>query len=218
MRLFSYKLTTDSGFAPNPFFGELTLATCKPQIRLHKKIGDWIAGFTSKRLCGDQVGNERLIFLMNVTDKLPLSIYWSEPRFLVKRPGGSSPNQDLVDRPTPHVLHQGDNVYYFKGQLAYQMPNPNHPEHFMEHDVSGKYALCSTLFYYFGSKPVTLPHEFKPSIPRAQSSHGSRTHNEELARLFIEHIQVNYPRGVNSAPTKWPPNDISWDQHLNSQQ
>ena len=50
IRLFSYKLTNDGGFAPNPFWGALTLATCKPQIRLSKRIGDWIAGFSSGTL------------------------------------------------------------------------------------------------------------------------------------------------------------------------
>ena len=29
MRLFAYKMTHDTGFAPNPFWGYLTLATCK---------------------------------------------------------------------------------------------------------------------------------------------------------------------------------------------
>lgn len=52
-------MTDDTGFAPNPFFGILTLATCKPGIRLTKKVGDYIAGFTSERLCKDLPGNER---------------------------------------------------------------------------------------------------------------------------------------------------------------
>jgi hypothetical protein len=33
VRLFSCKMTNDSGFAPNPFFGALTMATCKPGMR-----------------------------------------------------------------------------------------------------------------------------------------------------------------------------------------
>ena len=33
MRLFAYKMTHDTGFAPNPFWGWMTLATCKSQIR-----------------------------------------------------------------------------------------------------------------------------------------------------------------------------------------
>ncbi|MGE3595803.1 MAG: hypothetical protein AB7N70_09645 [Dehalococcoidia bacterium] len=42
----SYKMTHDTGFAPNPFWGCLTLATCKPGIRQTRGPGDWIAGFT----------------------------------------------------------------------------------------------------------------------------------------------------------------------------
>jgi hypothetical protein len=37
VRLFTYKMTHDSGFAPNPFYDILTLATCKPGIRKTKK-------------------------------------------------------------------------------------------------------------------------------------------------------------------------------------
>ena len=55
IRLFSYKLTNDSGFAPNPFGRVMTLATCKPKIRQSKIPGDWIAGFTSGHLNGDYI-------------------------------------------------------------------------------------------------------------------------------------------------------------------
>ena len=38
MQLISYKVKHDTGFAPNPYFGILTLATCKPAIRRSSKI------------------------------------------------------------------------------------------------------------------------------------------------------------------------------------
>ncbi|MFR7823127.1 MAG: hypothetical protein ACLU30_07910 [Odoribacter splanchnicus] len=38
----------DTRFAPNPLFGVLTLATCKPSMRRNMQIGNWIAGWTSK--------------------------------------------------------------------------------------------------------------------------------------------------------------------------
>ena len=40
--LFSYVVRSDGGFAPNPFFGYCTLATCKPRIRKGALVGDWI--------------------------------------------------------------------------------------------------------------------------------------------------------------------------------
>jgi hypothetical protein len=72
-------MINDSGFAPNPFHGLLTLANCKPYFRKHKKEGDWIAGFTSQGLNGDIVGDERLIFLMKVTSKIDYGKYWGIP-------------------------------------------------------------------------------------------------------------------------------------------
>ena len=66
IRLFSYKMTHDTGFAPNPFGGFMTLATCKPKIRECKKIGDWIAGFTSGQLNDEFVGKEKLVYLMQI--------------------------------------------------------------------------------------------------------------------------------------------------------
>ena len=99
--LYSYKMTNDSGFAPNPFYGVLTLATCKPKIRLLRKENDYIAGFTSKRLCDDEVGQERLIFLMKVTKKLTIEQYYKDADFQCKIP---SYNSGLIAK-------TGDNIY-----------------------------------------------------------------------------------------------------------
>jgi Nucleotide modification associated domain 2 len=48
MTLYSYIVTHDTGFAPNPFFGFCTLACCKPGIRKHADKLDWIVGLTPK--------------------------------------------------------------------------------------------------------------------------------------------------------------------------
>lgn len=86
LRLFSYKFTNDSGFAPNPFGGVMTLATCKPMIRKSKRIDDWIAGFTSGKLNGDPVGRERLIYLMQVTGKIAFEEYCNNTSYDIKKP------------------------------------------------------------------------------------------------------------------------------------
>ena len=44
MKIYSYIVKRDYGFAPNPFYGYCTLATCKPVIRKHAEIGDIIVG------------------------------------------------------------------------------------------------------------------------------------------------------------------------------
>ena len=68
MKLFVYVVRYDSGFAPNPFFGYCTLATCKPGIRKGAQEGDWIAGVGSK-----QKGQTRkLVYAMKVEEIISL--------------------------------------------------------------------------------------------------------------------------------------------------
>ena len=63
MKLYSYVMKYDDGFAPNTTGEYLTLATCKPNIRRVAKVGDYVIG-TGSLPRGNQ-GN--LIYIMQVT-------------------------------------------------------------------------------------------------------------------------------------------------------
>jgi hypothetical protein len=96
--LFSYKIVRDFGFAPNPFFGFCTLATCKPQIRKGAKVGDLIVGTGGLGHCRPK----RVIFAMRVSEKLTFNEYWHDKRFEKKRPNlGSN-----------WIRAYGDNIYH----------------------------------------------------------------------------------------------------------
>ena len=205
-RLFSYKLINDSGFAPNPYFGLLTLATCKPGIRRAKDVGDWIAGFTSKQLCGDPVGKERLIFLMQVTEKMCFSRYYGDRRFTNKIPDRSKPQC---------IWLTGDNIYKTKSKNSSnfedfeQLPNPNHNETKKEHDLSGEFVLVSSRFFYFGSEALIIPEEIRPEVPKGQSANGVRTKDEILAEKFIRYFVSHCKIGVHGTPHSWTEDDPS---------
>lgn len=98
MRVYSYVVRLDHGFAPNPFHGVCTLATCKPKIRKFAVEGDWVMGTGSAKwnLAG------RLIFAMRIGEITTFDRYWRDPRFRVKRPNlrGSL------------KLRFGDNIYH----------------------------------------------------------------------------------------------------------
>lgn len=193
MPLFSYKMTHDTGFAPNPFGFTLTLATCKPQIRRAKKVGDWLAGFTSKTLNGDRVGEERLIYLMRVGEKLHLRDYYDDARFQDKIPNASD------NSPASRF---GDNIYrpLVPGAVEpahfEQLPNPHHwdlgqntcSQHHLQDDVFGQYVLIADEFYYFGAEAIALPDSVRPALMAGQSGHGRRS-DDELANRFITHIR-----------------------------
>lgn len=85
-RLYSYKMARATGFAPNPYFGVLTLATCKGDLRRIVQPGNWIAGWTSKSLKKyfTDIGKERLVYLARVSKKLTYAEYWE--RYKEKHP------------------------------------------------------------------------------------------------------------------------------------
>jgi hypothetical protein len=67
LRLFSYVVRYDKGFAPNLFWNYCTLATCKPGIRRKAEVGDWVVGTGSK----ENVGIGKLIYAMKIEEKIP---------------------------------------------------------------------------------------------------------------------------------------------------
>jgi hypothetical protein len=216
--LFAYKLTHDSGFAPNPFWGYLTLATCKPGIRRSKKVGAWIAGFASGQLCGDAIGEEKLVYLMQVTEKFSIADYFRSSRFVRKIPPTSGGQ---------HVLSVGDNIYeplrlHSTAPSAFrQLPNNSHwdgigvctPKPSKAHDISGQFVLVSNRFAYFGSEALMIPPELRPNVPRGQSSQGSATRDAARVNAFVGYV-FQKARGcqVLAAPHEWQDGDNSWQQ------
>jgi hypothetical protein len=202
IRLFAYKMTHDTGFAPNPFHAMLTLANCKPCIRKYKKTGDWIAGFTSRELNGDDVGKEKLVYLMKVTGKIPYNEYWNNPLYKLKKPNLQS---SQVTAKTGDNIYKPNNINAELYTDFEQIPNKNHyDEEAKILDISGKYVLISECFYYFGSKPLKIDKEIKPCIPKGQSAHGARTQDTMKAKRFIRYIQSNYKVGIHNMPHDWP--------------
>ena len=197
-RLFCYKMTHDTGFAPNPFHGYLTLATCKPQIRLKKRVGDWVAGFTSRSLNGDEPGAERLVYLMRVDEKLSLEHYFADPRFARKKPRR---------RPPGDVDHAGDNIYWRDAGKWRQLRNGFHSSKDIAADTDGRFVLISTSFAYFGSKPLEVPVGVRPSVPLGISAHGARTSDDRRATAFREFVMASRPQ-IIPQPTGWRGSEV----------
>lgn len=201
-RLFSYKLTSDYGFAPNPFGGYLTLATCKPGIRRSKRVGDWIAGFTSHDLTGDPVGRERLIFLMQIDMILPFADYYRSDRFAFKIP---------VEQSNDPYNAAGDNIYkplipnaqadddFERNPLAYHSLDDKH------HDLSGKNVLIAIRFAYFGRGAIEIPATIRPRVPLGQHPYGWLTCDPGIVDGLIDYVEgrAGLKAAVVDLPTGW---------------
>ena len=176
----SYKMRTDCGFAPNPYGGMLTIATCKAYIREVAACGEWIAGFTSQALNGDPAGEERLVFLMRVTGKLRRDVYYD--LFPQKRPD-QDPCGDNIYRP------DGNGGYCHVGGIHYTSAEDQ------EKDRKSEWVLLSDDFYYFGGKPVRVD-AVSLKVPRSQSRYGTLTKGipaEAFIGFITQYAAKHYP-------------------------
>lgn len=150
-RIFTYVVTHDSGYAPNPFHRWCTLACCKPVIRSSAEKGDWVVGITSK------TRGHLLVYAMRVDEVLEIAEYWKDRRFLKKRPRWL-PDWELSRDSV------GDNCYepvgrgrFLQHPCRHSRKNGRTNGRARDHDVGGKYVLVSKHFSYFGDDARPLP-------------------------------------------------------------
>lgn len=100
VRIYSYVVRYDSGFAPNPFYGYCTLATCKPDVRRAAQVGDWVVGSASNNRSVKRGGH--LVYAMRVTEAISFDVYANDKRFSSKRPFRMGSRKQSC----------GDDIYY----------------------------------------------------------------------------------------------------------
>lgn len=152
-RLFSYVVTHDTGFAPNPYGGILTLATCKPRIRATAQRGDWLLGTGSVR----GVGAGSVVYAACIAEVVPLEQYATEARFAVKHPAVGKESWQ----------RHGDNIYtQLSDGTWHQRRNIHHVAKDIPRDLRGKNALVCERFWYFGSAVPLLPEALTGLVKR----------------------------------------------------
>lgn len=172
MKLYSYVMVSDSGFAPNPSDGFCTLACCKPVIRRTVNVGDWLIGTGSK----GTVGNDKLIYAMQISEKMGFNSYFQDNRF----------------------KNRLDNIYLKENGNWFQKKNKHHHKEDMEHNLSGKQVLISNHFYYFGKDAITIPKKFWEIIKTGPGHKCNFPVN--LINDFIKWLEGNYALGKQDTP------------------
>jgi len=198
-KLYSYIVTHDTGFSPNPFWGFITLANCKPSIRRNAKVGDWIIGLSPKAK-----GN-KLIYAMQVEEIVPYDRYYRDSRFAVKIPDYTKGKVvckcgDNIYKPLPNGgFRQLQSIHSLKQGIR---ENPKTKAH----DLGGKNVLISKNYYYFGLRAVDLPETLNGL--KVGRGHKSRF-SSDIISAFTKFIS-RYTAGVKARPTRWSPDDDSW--------
>jgi len=142
MRLYSYIVAVDDGFAPCPMPGLCSLACCKPMIRRLARQGDWVMGTMPK-----ERGEGRLVYLMQVGRVLSFADYYRDQKLRRRR--------DCIYRP-------------LKCGGFRQKGNPWHGHSNIKKDLSGKNVLLAKRFVYFGENAQPVPPAFRRYVARGQ--------------------------------------------------
>ncbi len=195
MSYYSYVVARDYGFAPNPFYGYCTLATCKPRIRKGAKIGDWIFGNGSSAL----KYKDRLIFAMKITDKMSFDEYWNHQLFQIKKPrmnGGTLKNL------------YGDNIYHRKNgdwiqaDSHHSLADGKTNHHNLDRDTgTTDSVLISEEFFYFGKNAVTVPDMYIDNVFHSGRNH-SRPDNV-WGDKFVSFLKEKYRLGLHADPIQF---------------
>jgi hypothetical protein len=202
MSIYTYVVRYDSGFAPNPFYGFCTLATCKPKIRRHAKIGDWLLGSGS----GDKkIGRAGyLVYAMRVSEALSFDEYDADPRFFQKKPYRTGSRKQSC----------GDNIYFRNvlpgpwsqrdsfHSLSDGSVNLKH----VGRDTSVNRVLVSNDFIYFGGTGPRVLASLKDQRGKhiVHSRVGqSRFDDARLIEEFERWIRSLGDMGYRGAPYEW---------------
>ena len=198
MRLFSYVITHDTGFAPNPFGGLLTLATCKPKIRQVAQPGDWLVGTGS----ATAIGSDKVVYAARIREVLPIANYGEDPRFSFKIP---------TLKGEPWRRH-GDNIYLLGPDGEWkQRTNLHHRKGDTVKDTDGRNALICEFFYYFGSEAPRLPDHLLGLVKRGPG-HRCDAAPEQIDALV--RWLAGFTPGVLGQPvmTAHGDADLDWEQ------
>lgn len=200
--VFSYVVRYDSGFAPNPFYGYCTLATCKPDIRNSASIGDWVVGSGSNDRSVRRGGY--LVYAMRITEILTFDAYSSDPRFGPKKPYRTGSRKQSC----------GDNIYFradpsspWQQRDSFHSRSDGHAntDH-IKRDTGVNRVLISEDYVYFGGQGPLFPDDLASSDGRQLCKNGigrSRFDDVHAVDSLEGWVRSLGARGYQGAPYEW---------------
>lgn len=194
-KIYSYIVAHDSGFAPNPFNGFCTLATCKPDIRRLASLGDWIVGTGSSRKRVHLGGV--LVYAMRVHETLCFAQYWNDSRFERKKPNlyGS------------YRAACGDNIYYPLGNGKWRQidsfhskrDGSPHQDH-IKRDTRINRVLIGKDFVYFGANGYKIPISLEKIVPPPGHRKHKKFKDQDIIIKFEDWLKSLHAKGYQGKP------------------
>jgi hypothetical protein len=197
-KIYFYKLTNDGGGAPCVERGLLSLAICKPKIRVSAEPDDVVFGFTANSL--DK--KNRLLYIAKVTGKEADGDYFRLRKYSARR--------DCIYkmREKKFAWKKGALYHNKPDDLVHDLGSPPH--------YSKAVVLLSNDFRYFGANGTDDYKSHYPNIKKAIETlgRGHRVHLDERLRIELDTLMNSEwrktSRKVLGKPTSQPRPDACY--------
>lgn len=184
-KAYVYVVDRDFGFAPNPFHGYCSLATCKPGIRHKADAWDWVIGMGGSRLGA----TGRCVFAMLISRKVTFDEYWINPEYIDKRPVRNGSRKMMV----------GDNIYHFdRSAKRWRQADSHHSNadgsvntHNLRVDTKSDKVLISHHYFYFGSRAPVVPSHILESIG-FRNGRNYRVFDEGICACLLDWLYTSH--------------------------
>ena len=164
MRLCSYTVKHDKGFAPNPFWCYCTLAACASnhQGGVRLECSDWLVAME------DTNHGNKLLYKMEVHERLHFVEYFTDSKFQKNK---------LVMTGTWRQ-RCGDDIYYMQNRKWKQLPTLYlFGRAHLKKDTKYPYVFIGRRFYCFGENAVPISEQFGTLIKDRQGTKCSHDAN-----------------------------------------
>lgn len=195
MKVHTYAVEHDLGFAPNPFHGVCSLACCAPRIRKYAKVGDLVVGRGSARFNR----RDNLVYWMKIDRIIDFEAFDLSGEFRDKMPNmaGSS------------IQRFGDNIYFKDPETgAFRQRDSFH-----SHENGGQSqadidtdtgistnVLLATEFSYFGAEGPKIPEELRSMFLQRGWKYN---HAPDQQDALVAWLQIAKPKYLHGLPTDW---------------
>jgi len=168
-------------------------------IRESAELNDVIIGIAGSNQRGLGRYHPQLIYWMRVDLDLTFDQYWSDPRFVQKRPQIPGPKMRMVGDST--YRHEPDCIDWSFGMSMHYVAGAAQTDggHVVR-DTKADRVLLSQYYTYWGKSGPAVPAHLLPLFPRRNQK---CNHDAALLAELHDFIRLDQPLGLVGDPADW---------------
>jgi hypothetical protein len=163
------------------------------------EVGDWVIGTGT----ASRKRRSYLVFVMKVDEALTFDEYWSDSRFLQKRPNLRGSKKQAFGDNIYHRANTGASWQQLNSHHSFAdgLPNPAN----IRNDTQANRVLIGTDYAYWGGRGPRIPATFRNygGVDICAGRGYKRNFPDAMVSEFIEWFRSLGVRGYAGAPIDW---------------